>query len=141
MNLYEDLQSKWQPIIEHSDLPEIQDSHKKSVTAVCLENTEIALKESQTFSPQNLLEAAPTNSTGAGVDNYDPVLISLVRSAMPNLVAYDIVGVQPMTVPTALIFAMGSRYTNQADDEDIYNEDNTAISYAINEIASKDNSG
>jgi hypothetical protein len=93
MNLYEDLQSKWQPIIEHADLPTIQDSHKKSVTAVCLENTEVALRESQAFSPQSLLETAPTNATGASIDNYDPVLISLVRRAMPNLVVYDLVGV------------------------------------------------
>jgi len=135
MNLYEDLQSKWQPIIEHSDLPEISDSHKKSVTAVCLENTEIALKESQAFSPQNLLEAAPTNSTGSGVDNYDPVLISLVRRAMPNLVAYDLVGVQPMTGPTGLIFAMRSRYTNQSGTEAFYNEANTAFSTNVAEVA------
>jgi hypothetical protein len=106
MNLYEDLQNKWQPIIEHADLPSIADSHRKSVTAVCLENTETALRESQAFSPRSLLETAPSNSTGGSVDNYDPVLISLVRRAMPNLVAYDLVGVQPMTGPTGLIFAM-----------------------------------
>ena len=135
MNLYEDLQSKWQPIIEHADLPNIQDSHRKSVTAVCLENTEIALRESQAFSPQSLLEAAPTNSTGSSVDNYDPVLISLVRRAMPNLVAYDLVGVQPMTGPTGLIFAMRSRYTNQAGDEAFYNEANTGFSTEVTNVA------
>ena len=135
MNLYEDLQNKWQPIIEHADLPSIQDSHRKSVTAVCLENTETALRESQAFSPQSLLETAPTNATGGGVDNYDPVLISLVRRAMPNLVAYDLVGVQPMTGPTGLIFAMRSRYTNQAGDEAFYNEANTGFSTEVTNVA------
>jgi hypothetical protein len=131
MNLYEDLQSKWQPIIEHADLPTIQDSHKKSVTAVCLENTEVALRESQAFSPQSLLETAPTNATGASIDNYDPVLISLVRRAMPNLVAYDLVGVQPMTGPTGLIFAMRSRYTNQTGTEAFYNEADSEFSTVV----------
>ena len=81
---YETLQNKWQPIIEHVDLPDIGDSHKKSVTAVCLENTEKAIREDRGFSPNSLLAEAPTNATGSGVDNYDPVLISLVRRAMPN---------------------------------------------------------
>ena len=128
---YEELQSKWQPIIEHADLPEIGDSHKKSVTAVCLENTEKALKEEQGFGPSSLLEAAPSNATGSSIDNYDPVLISLVRRAMPNLVAYDLVGVQPMTGPTGLIFAMRSRYTNQSGDEAFYNEANTEFSTVV----------
>ena len=128
---YEELQSKWQPIIEHGDLPEIGDSHKKSVTAVCLENTERSLKEEQGFGPASLLEAAPTNATGSNVDNYDPVLISLVRRAMPNLVAYDLVGVQPMTGPTGLIFAMRSRYTNQTGTEAFYNEANTEHSTVV----------
>ena len=128
---YEELQSKWQPIIEHADLPEISDSHKKSVTAVCLENTERSLKEEQGFGPASLLEAAPTNATGSSVDNYDPVLISLVRRAMPNLVAYDLVGVQPMTGPTGLIFAMRSRYTNQSGTEAFYDEANTEHSTVV----------
>ena len=119
---YETLQNKWQPIIEHADLPDIGDSHKKSVTAVCLENTEKAIREDRGFSPNSLLAEAPTNATGSSVDNYDPVLISLVRRAMPNLVAYDLVGVQPMTGPTGLIFAMRSRYTNQSGTEAFYNE-------------------
>jgi hypothetical protein len=128
---YEELQSKWQPIIEHADLPEIGDSHKKSVTAVCLENTEKALKEEQGFGPSSLLEAAPANATGSNIDNYDPVLISLVRRAMPNLVAYDLVGVQPMTGPTGLIFAMRSRYSSQSGDEAFYNEANTEFSTVV----------
>ena len=125
--MYEDLQQKWQPIIEHNDLPDIADSHKKSVTAVCLENTEKSLKENQGFAPNSLLAEAPANATGSSVDNYDPVLISLVRRAMPNLVAYDLVGVQPMTGPTGLIFAMRSRYTSQSGDEAFYNEANTSF--------------
>ncbi len=128
---YEELQSKWQPIIEHADLPDIADSHKKSVTAVCLENTEKALREEQGFGPASLLEVAPTNATGSNVDNYDPVLISLVRRAMPNLVAYDLVGVQPMTGPTGLIFAMRSRYTNQTGTEAFYNEADTEHSTVV----------
>jgi hypothetical protein len=128
MYLYEELQNKWQPIIEHSDLPTISDSHKRSVTAVCLENTERSLRENAGFNPRSLLETAPTNSTGSSVDNYDPVLISLVRRAMPNLVAYDLVGVQPMTGPTGLIFAMRSRYTNQSGTEAFYNEAATSHS-------------
>ena len=126
--MYEELQNKWQPIIEHADLPEIGDSHKKSVTAVCLENTEKSLKENAGFAPNSLLSEAPTNATGSGVDNYDPVLISLVRRAMPNLVAYDLVGVQPMTGPTGLIFAMRSRYTSQSGTEAFYNEADTSFS-------------
>ena len=134
--LNEELLRKWQPILEHPDLPEIQDSHKRVVTAALLENTEIALREQAAFAPQSLLEAAPANAMGASsstasagsIDIYDPVLISLVRRAMPNLVAYDIMGVQPMTGPTGLIFAMRSRYTNQTSTETFYNEVNTAFS-------------
>jgi hypothetical protein len=128
---YETLQNKWQPIIEHADLPDIGDSHRKSVTAVCLENTEKAIREDRGFSPNSLLAEAPTNATGSSVDNYDPVLISLVRRAMPNLVAYDLVGVQPMTGPTGLIFAMRSRYTNQSGTEAFYNEANAEHSTVV----------
>jgi hypothetical protein len=105
----EELMKKWKPILEHTALPGIQDSHRAAVTAVLLENTEAAMRSGETYMPQSLLEAAPANST-ADVANYDPVLISLVRRAMPNLVAYDICGVQPMTGPTGLIFAMRSKY-------------------------------
>ena len=106
MFLSENLQEKWQPILEHSDLPKIEDNYKRAVTAVILENQEKALQE------QNLQEAAPLNATGTGISNWDPILISLVRRAMPNLVAYDICGVQPMTGPTGLIFAMKARYND-----------------------------
>ena len=114
----EHLQEKWQPVLEHNDLPEIKDSYRKAVTTLVLENQEAALKEDRGF----LSEAAQTNATGSAVDNWDPILISLVRRAMPNLIAYDIAGVQPMTGPTGLIFAMRSRFTNQTGTEAFYNE-------------------
>src|SRR6056300_844418 len=114
----EHLQEKWQPVLEHNDLPEIKDSYRKAVTTIILENQEKALREDRSF----LGEAAPTNATGASVDNWDPILISLVRRAMPNLIAYDIAGVQPMTGPTGLIFAMRSRYASQTGTESFYNE-------------------
>ena len=122
----EHLQEKWQPVLEHNDLPEINDSYRKAVTTVILENQEKALKEDRGF----LGEAAPTNSTGAAVDNWDPILISLVRRAMPNLIAYDIAGVQPMTGPTGLIFAMRSRYKAQNGTEAFYDEAESAFSGA-----------
>ena len=122
----EHLQEKWQPVLEHNDLPEINDSYRKAVTTVILENQEKALREDSAF----LSEAAPTNSTGSAVDNWDPILISLVRRAMPNLIAYDVAGVQPMTGPTGLIFAMRSRYTNQSGTETFYNEADSDFSGA-----------
>jgi len=131
----EQLLKKWQPVLEHADLPAIKDSLRRSVTAQLLENTERSMKESGGV-PSQLLEAySVTNSTGTagfgdGVANYDPVLISLVRRSMPNLVAYDICGVQPMTGPTGLIFAMRSKYVDQSNSatEAFYNEANTAFS-------------
>ena len=111
MFLSENLQEKWEPILEHSDLPKIEDNYKRAVTAVILENQEKALFEEQ----GNLEEAAPLNATGSAVANWNPILISLVRRAMPNLVAYDICGVQPMTGPTGLIFAMKARYNDDID--------------------------
>jgi hypothetical protein len=126
----EELMKKWTPILEHDAFGAINDSHKKAVTATILENTEKALQEGQSYSPTSLLEAAPTNNInvdGAGaIDTYNPVLISLVRRAMPNLIAYDIAGVQPMTGPTGLIFAMRSRYGDQGA-EALYGEANTVF--------------
>ena len=122
----EHLQEKWQPVLEHNDLPEIKDSYKKAVTTVILENQEKALREDRGF----LGEAAPTNATGGSVDNWDPIMISLVRRAMPNLIAYDIAGVQPMTGPTGLIFAMRSRYSSQTGTESMFNEADTDFSGA-----------
>ena len=109
----EHLQEKWQPVLQHPDLPEIKDSYKRAVTTVILENQERSMSEDRQF----LSEAAPTNATGSSVDNWDPILISLIRRAMPNLIAYDVCGVQPMSGPTGLIFAMKSRYTNQGGTE------------------------
>jgi len=121
----EHLQEKWQPVLEHNDLPEINDSYRKAVTTVILENQEKALREDSAF----LSEAAPTSNT-AGAANWDPIMISLVRRSMPNLIAYDVAGVQPMTGPTGLIFAMRSRYTNQSGTEAFYNEADSDFSGA-----------
>jgi len=124
MYLSETYEKKWQPVLEHPDLPKITDSYRRAVTATILENQERAQKEDAAF----LYEAAPTNSTGSSVANWDPILISLVRRAMPNLIAYDIAGVQPMTGPTGLIFAMRSRYTSQTGAEAMFNEADTDFS-------------
>ena len=113
----ENLQEKWSPVLEHADLPKIDNPYKRAVTAVILENQEKAAKEDKAF----LGEIA--NVTGdAAVANWDPILISLVRRAMPNLIAYDICGVQPMTGPTGLIFAMKSRFTSNSGTEALFNE-------------------
>ena len=122
----EALQEKWQPVLNHPDLPEISDSYKRAVTAVILENQEKELKESKTF----LSEAEM--STADAVANWDPVLISLVRRSMPNLMAYDICGVQPMSGPTGLIFAMKARMGDGATGtaEALYDEADTADSNA-----------
>ena len=121
----EHLQEKWAPILDHDGLDKIEDSHKRMVTAVLLENQEKTLKEEAEF----LSEAAPTNATSStSIKNFDPVLISLIRRAMPNLVAYDLAGVQPMNGPTGLIFAMRSRYASQTGEEAFYNEADSAFS-------------
>jgi len=123
--LAEQLQKKWQPVIEHPDLPSIEDSYRKNVTTILLENNEQAM----------LQEATPTNVMGVGgsphysqagnVKTFDPVLISLVRRSMPNLMAYDVCGVQPMTGPTGLIFAMRAKYASPTGTEAFYNEADT----------------
>ena len=138
----DELQKKWQPVLEHPDLPQIGDAHKRAVTATLLENQERSAKEQNAGSggyqaPSLLGEAAPTNAMGASsstasdgaIDTFDPVLISLVRRSMPNLIAYDICGVQPMSGPTGLIFAMRSRTTSQTTNpEALFNEVNTVFS-------------
>ena len=138
----ENLLKKWAPVLDHGDLAAIKDSHKRSVTAQLLENQERACREDAQGSggyrnqTSLLSEAAPINSMGASsstagdgaVDIYDPVLISLVRRSAPNLIAYDICGVQPMTGPTGLIFAMRSRFSTQGGTEALFNEANTAFS-------------
>ena len=124
MNSYDKLVEKWSPVLETEDAGSITDRHKKAVTAALLENTEKALREERM-----LTEAAPTNSvTNAGVSNWDPILISLVRRAAPNLIAYDLASVQPMTGPTGLIFAMKSRYTSMGGTEALFNEADTRFS-------------
>ena len=120
----ENLQEKWQPVLNHPDLPEIKDNYKKAVTSIILENQEKAMKEDAAF----LSEAAPTNSTAGTVNNYDPILISLVRRAMPNLIAYDVCSVQPMTGPTGLIFAMKSRFGSSGGTEALFNEPDSSFS-------------
>jgi hypothetical protein len=130
MYMTEQLQKKWGAIIEHSDLPEIKDTYKRAVTAVLLENQEKALREER----QALFEDIPANNiSGSGIDKYDPILIGLVRRAMPNLMAYDVAGVQPMTGPTGLIFAMRSLYGTERTNaggrvEALYNEADTDFS-------------
>ena len=129
MYLTEELQSKWKPVLEHPELDAIKDPYKKAVTALILENQQRSMSEEQ----RQLYEAtasAPTNVTGSGISNFDPILISLVRRALPNLIAYDVAGVQPMTGPTGLIFAMRARYATQGGTEAFYNEANTVFSGA-----------
>ena len=138
------LQEKWAPVLEHSEAPSIQDKYKQAVTAVLLENQERALREERAI----LNETTPVNSfTGSaglagasgaalssaannatGLAGFDPILISLVRRSMPNLMAYDVCGVQPMSGPNGLIFAMRSRYENQAGEEALFNEPDTGFS-------------
>jgi hypothetical protein len=137
----EHLQEKWAPVLNYEGLDSIKDSHRRAVTAVLLENQEKFLREEHSFAQSGsfLSEASPTNSAGTGgftggataggpVAGFDPVLISLIRRSMPNLVAYDLAGVQPMSGPTGLIFAMRSRYTNQSGTEAFFNEADTAFS-------------
>ena len=131
----EALQEKWAPVLDYEGMDPIKDSHRRAVTAVLLENQESTLREEREF-----LSEGPTVSTNTGanagfsagasspVAGFDPVLISLIRRAMPNLVAYDLAGVQPMSGPTGLIFAMRSRYTNQTGTEALFNEADTAFS-------------
>jgi hypothetical protein len=123
MYLSEQLQEKWAPVLDHDNLGKITDPYRKAVTAVVLENQEKALREER-----NITEATHVNQTGGNVDNYDPILISLVRRSLPNLMAYDVAGVQPMTGPTGLIFAMKSSYSTQAGTEALFNEADTDFS-------------
>jgi hypothetical protein len=128
-NADNNLVEKWAPVLEHSDAPAIDSKYKQAVTARLLENQEIALQEERNQSQGFVTEAA-ANATGSNVANFDPVLISLVRRAMPNLIAYDIAGVQPMTGPTGLIFAMKSKYSTQGGTEALFDEADTDFSGA-----------
>ena len=138
----EALQEKWAPVLDYEGMDPIKDSHRRAVTAVLLENQEQTLREERDF-----LSEAPTNAVGNGgytssgnqnVAGFDPVLISLIRRAMPNLVAYDLAGVQPMSGPTGLIFAMRSKYTGQGGAEALFGEADTAFS---GQSASLNNTG
>ena len=139
----EHLQEKWAPLLNAEGVDEIKDPHRRAVTAVLLENQEKFLKDEQAFAQGTITEASPTNhANAAGASGgfggsaaaagpqagFDPVLISLIRRSMPNLVAYDLAGVQPMSGPTGLIFAMRSRYKDMTGSETFYNEVNTAFS-------------
>jgi len=141
----EQLQDKWAPLLNYEGLDPIKDSHRRAVTAVLLENQERFLREQSSFDNGSLsmLMESPTNSgnaagasggfggsaaAGGPTAGFDPVLISLIRRSMPNLVAYDLAGVQPMSGPTGLIFAMRSRYTNQSGNEAFFNEVDSAFS-------------
>ena len=128
MSNYNTLIEKWAPVLNENSVGEIKDHHRKAVTAVVLENQEKALQEQRAQSAGFLAETAGNNTSS--VDNWDPVLISLVRRAMPNMMAYDVCGVQPMTGPTGLIFAMKSRYDggSTSNTEALFNEANTAFS-------------
>jgi hypothetical protein len=133
----QDLLKKWAPVLDSTDAPTIKEQYRREVTAVLLENQEREGAKQQ----EALFEATPANAGGTGISlggagsntsmaGYDPVLIALVRRAAPQLIAYDIAGVQPMTQPTGLIFAMKSKYTSQAGTEALFNEANTAFSGA-----------
>jgi hypothetical protein len=137
MYLTDELQKKWQKVLDHPELPAVKDSHKRAVLTVLLENQENEARKERGI----ITEAVPANRGGlstqttdasgtgnANVQAYDPVLISLLRRALPNLVAFDICGVQPMKAPTGLIFAMKSRYSTQGGAEALFDEANTAHS-------------
>lgn len=135
MYLNEELQNKWADVLNVEGLDPIKDSHRRSVTAIVLENTQRALNEtslkggSQTLleTPVNAMGSSSSTASSGAIDTFDPILISLVRRSMPNLIAYDVCGVQPMTGPTGLIFALRARYANQTHTETFYNEVNTAF--------------
>ena len=132
----EQLQEKWAPLLNAEGCDKISDPHRRAVTAVLLENQEKFIQEQNAFNDGGMLTEQPTNAVGNGgytssggqtVAGFDPVLISLIRRSMPNLVAYDLAGVQPMSGPTGLIFAMRSKYTSQAGTEALFNEADTAF--------------
>ena len=129
-NADKNLMEKWSSVLDHESVSPIQDNYKKAVTARLLENQEIALQEERVQAQGNYIsEAAAANNIGGGnIGSFDPVLISLVRRAMPNLIAYDIAGVQPMSGPTGLIFAMKSKYSTQGGTEALFDEADTDFS-------------
>jgi len=122
------LLEKWGPVLDHEDLPGITDPNKRKAIAVLLENQEKDSQESKTGGYGLLNEASITNATGASVANFDPILISMLRRSTPNLIAFDIMGVQPMSGPTGLVFAMRSKYTSQGGTEALFSESDTDFS-------------
>jgi len=133
MYLTEELQKKWAPVLEHPELESIKDPYKRAVTALVLENQQQAMRQDSMALNEAPSVAGPSNVTG-GVSNFDPILISLVRRALPNLIAYDVAGVQPMTGPTGLIFAMRARYDTQSGTEAFFNEANTTFSGKLSTV-------
>ena len=132
----ENIIKKWSPILDHPELGEIKDPYKRSVTAMVLENQQTAMDAEKVA-----LNETPTNVAG-GISNFDPILISLVRRSLPNLIAYDVAGVQPMTGPTGLIFALRSRYNGQGSNtEAFYSEANTIFSGIVGGTTAADISG
>jgi len=136
MYMTEELQKKWAPVLEHPELEAIKDPYKRAVTALVLENQQQAMRQDRHALMETLTDTGPSNVAG-GVSNFDPILISLVRRSLPNLIAYDIAGVQPMTGPTGLIFAMRARYNTQGTGQGVgggaeafFNEANTIFSGA-----------
>jgi len=139
--LKKQLEKKWAPLLDHTGMPKIKDEYRRAVTAIVLENQEQEARKAAGITGDLLTESVPTMSAGTGgfgaaatstgpVAGFDPILIALVRRSMPNLIAYDVCGVQPMSGPTGLIFAMRSRYGSQSGDEALYSEANTAWSAA-----------
>ena len=123
------LMEKWGPVLNHESAPAISDNYKKAVTARLLENQEVAMRQEAAERDGNFITETAANATSAtNIKGFDPVLISLVRRAMPNLIAYDIAGVQPMNGPTGLIFAMKSKYATQGGTEALFNEADTDFS-------------
>ena len=135
-NTDSNLIEKWSPVLEHADAPAITEKHKRATVARLLENQELSLKEDSMAIQGNMISETAANATSASnVAGFDPVLISLVSRAMPNLIAYDIAGVQPMTGPTGLIFAMKSKYSTQAGTEALFDEADTAFSGVTAQVA------
>ncbi len=130
-NADQNLMEKWGPVLDHESAPQIQDKYRKAVTARLLENQEVALRQEAAEKSGNFFTETAANATSdTNIKNFDPVLISLVRRAMPNLIAYDIAGVQPMNGPTGLIFAMKAKYSTQGGTEALFNEADTDFSGA-----------
>lgn len=153
MYLVEEVQNKWKEVLEHEDLPPIKDAHRKRITACLLENTErelgvykdhsqFLLSETSTIvSPTNSMGASSSTAGAGAIDTFDPVIMSLLRRSMPNLIAYDVCGVQAMTGPTGLIFAMRTRYANQQGTEAFYWEPNTGFSARGGSNTTSNNAG